>query len=219
MTETIGKDELARMFAGAADRIRNEHERLSELDSIGGDGDHGSTMLRCVEQLEKAAVPGADNCAAIFRDAGWAVLSVDGGASSSLLGMFFSGMADAPCQAPSLDCRALSDAFAAGLRAAARHTQAKPGDKTMMDALVPAVEALRTAAASGRCVTDALREASAAARAGAESTRELTARYGRAKYRGEKTRGHLDPGATSIALLFEGFYQGLAASRGESGNA
>lgn len=187
----IGKDELTLMFRGAAARIRDQHRRLSELDCIAGDGDHGSTMLRVVEQLECAS--GATP-AELLRDAGWRILGVDGGASSSLLGTFFSGMAE--------DCGDLAAACESGLAAVRRQTRAQPGDKTMMDALVPAVRELR--AGSG------LRGAAEAARAGADSTRGLVARHGRAKYLGEKTRGHEDPGAESIALLFEGFYRGLA---------
>ena len=221
MTATIGKEELTRMFTTAAQLIRSRHRMLSELDSIAGDGDHGSTMLRCVERLEQSVSDsgGRTRVTEILRDAGWAILNVDGGASSALLGSFFTGMSDTRCESPALDCRELSEVFTAGLKAVSRHTQARLGDKTMMDALVPAIEALRASAESGLDVTEALHEASNAARAGAESTRELIARHGRAKYLGEKTRGHQDPGATSIALLFEGFYEGLASSKGESGNA
>jgi dihydroxyacetone kinase-like protein len=89
----------------------------------------------------------------------------------------------------------------------------------MMDALVPAVEALRAAADAGKSVSEALCDAAAAAQAGAEATRNFTARYGRAKFLGERTRGHADPGATSVSLLFEGFYKGLNNLKGESGNA
>ena len=219
MTETIGKNELARMFAGAAARIRSEHERLSELDSISGDGDHGATMLRAMSRLEEATMPErAGDLKTILREAGWSVLGVDGGASSSMLGVFFSGMSDAPIAYASLDCAGLTDAFEAGLKAAAKQTRAVPGDKTMMDALIPAVQALRWAADRGGCITEALEAAATAARAGAESTKNLTAHYGRAKHLGEKTLGYQDPGATSIALIFEGFCTGLAASKGETGN-
>ena len=208
--DRIGKAELARMISGAAALIREQHLELSKLDSASGDGDHGATMLRAVGQLEQAICSsGPAELDALFREAGWRVLGVDGGASSSLLGTFFTGMADAPAAGGSLDCRELSAAFEAGLKAVRRQTKAQPGDKTMMDALVPAIEALRAAADAGRSVTDALHEAACAARTGAESTRNFTARYGRAKFLGEKTRGHQDPGATSIALLFEGFDDGL----------
>lgn len=215
MTERIGRDELARMIAGAASRIRQEHQRLSQLDSAAGDGDHGTTMLRTVDRLEQTVQHHASvQCKDILLDAGWAVLGVDGGASSSLLGTFFAGMADAPCDV--LDCRGLADSFEAGLGAVSKQTKAQPGDKTMMDALVPAVRAFRAAAGTGKCIADALSDAAQAALTGAENTRDLVARYGRARHLGEKVRGHQDPGATSMALLFQGFYDALAESKGES---
>jgi dihydroxyacetone kinase-like protein len=109
--------------------------------------------------------------------------------------------------------------FEAGLTALRKQTKARPGDKTMMDAMVPAILALRAAADAGKSVIQSLHDASAAAKAGAEATRNLTARHGRAKFLGEKTRGHLDPGAASISLMFEGFCSALEKSKGEPGNA
>jgi phosphoenolpyruvate---glycerone phosphotransferase subunit DhaL len=219
MTETVGQNEMARMFAVAAARIREQHAALSALDCATGDGDHGSTMLRVVEQLDHAVSPAeAADLKTILGDAGWRVLGVDGGASSSLLGTFFLGMADTPATG-ALDCPGLAATFEAGLAAVSKHTKAQPGDKTMMDALIPAIAALRAAANAGSSVSEAMSNAARAARAGAESTRDLTARYGRAKFLGEKTRGHQDPGATSVALLFEGFSTALTESKGEAGNA
>lgn len=219
MIQIVGNDELRRMFAGAAARIRSQHELLSRLDSVAGDGDHGTTMLRTGERLENAVKPGSNqNWREVFRDAGWSVLGVDGGASSSLFGTFLSGVAEAPGDLDLLDCHALAAGFEAGLRAAQLQTKARPGDKTLIDALQPAVAALCEAAGAGNCLADAMRKAAEAARAGAESTQNLVARYGRAKYQGEKTIGHLDPGAVSVALLFEGFCDGLVEVEGETRN-
>ena len=211
MTGTIGQHELSQMFRSAAARIRERHGELSVLDSISGDGDHGATMLRVVNQLESAAP--SQELKTMLHDVGWKILSVDGGASSSLFGTFFLGMAEAPeCNSP-LDCPALAATFEAGLAAVSKQTRARPGDKTMMDALVPAIESLRAAVHAGKSVVEAMQDAAGAARAGAESTSGLTARFGRAKFLGEKTRGHQDPGAASIALLFEGFSMALAESK------
>jgi dihydroxyacetone kinase-like protein len=220
MTGGITKDDFSRMIGGAAASIRAQHAMLSELDRAVGDGDHGATMVRTVERLEKAFAPGGPgDLKTCLKEAGWSVLGGDGGASSSLLGIFFGGMADAPeCGAPACasDVAAI---FEAGLASVRKQTKAQPGDKTMMDALVPAIAALRTAADAGKSVTEALSDASGAARAGAEATRNLTARHGRAKFLGEQTRGHMDPGAVSTGLMFEGFYKGWGESKGESGNA
>jgi dihydroxyacetone kinase-like protein len=220
MTDRIIKDDFARMIAGAAALIRAQHAMLSQLDCAAGDGDHGTTMLRTVERLEKSFAPGGpEDLKTCLREAGWSVLGVDGGASSSLLGTLFSGMADAPACGASISAGDLAAIFDAGLAAVRRQTKAEPGDKTMMDALVPAIKALREAADAGKSVTEALRDGARAARAGAEATRNLTARYGRAKLLGEQTRGHQDPGATSISLMFEGFCSEFGESKGESGNA
>jgi len=220
MNGGITKDDFARMIGGAAASIRAQHALLSELDCAAGDGDHGGAMLRTVERLEKAFAPGGpEDLKTCLQEAGWSVLGADGGASSSLLGIFFGGMADAPaCGAPA-GASDLAAIFEAGLAAVRRQTKAQPGDKTMMDALVPAIAALRAAADAGKSVTEALHDAAGAAHSGAEATRNLTARYGRAKFLGEQTRGHLDPGAASTGLMFEGFYRGLGESKGESGNA
>jgi dihydroxyacetone kinase-like protein len=144
-----------------------------------------------------------------LKDAGWSVLGVGGGASSALVGTFIAGMGDADLGHES-DCKHLAASFAAGLCAVEQQTKARPGDKTMMDALVPGVQALEISAHSGEPVGRAMELAANAARTGAESTKDMIARYGRAKFLGEKTRGSADAGATSIALLFEGFSAALA---------
>jgi dihydroxyacetone kinase-like protein len=221
MKDRLNRAELSRMIASAAARIREQHSWLSELDSAAGDGDHGTAMLRTVDRLEKAFTSGPPACfKTCFREAGWNVLGADGGASSSLLGTFFLGMADGiAANVSSLDCRELSVAFESGLSAVRKQTKAQPGDKTMMDALIPGVETLLMAARAGKGIAKAFEEAAHAANAGAEATKNVTARYGRARFLGEKTRGHQDPGATSIALLFEGLYHGLLEPKGEAGNA
>lgn len=215
MIAAITREDFAAMIAGAAAQIREHHAMLSEFDCAAGDGDHGATMLRAVERLEQAFAPALMQAGSIqdlqtsLKQAGWNVLGADGGASSSLLGMWFGGMAACSACAAIGGAGDLATIFEAGLSALRRQTKAEPGDKTMMDALVPATAALRVAADGGKCVLEALRAAAEAARAGAEATRDLTARHGRAKFLGEKTRGHIDPGAASISLLFEGFYRGL----------
>jgi dihydroxyacetone kinase-like protein len=205
MNDVICISDLRRMFAEAAQQIRREHEMLSHLDCIGGDGDHGATMLRAMEMLEAEMNVEDDRpLDARLKDAGWSVLGVGGGASSALLGTFIAGMGDADLGRES-NCKHLAASFAAGLGAVEKQTRARPGDKTMMDALVPAVEAIEASANSGEPIGRAMERAAAAARTGAESTADMIARYGRAKFLGEKTRGSPDAGATSIALLFQGF--------------
>jgi phosphoenolpyruvate---glycerone phosphotransferase subunit DhaL len=221
MTACLDRAGLSRMIAGAAAQIREQHSWLSELDSASGDGDHGTAMLRSMDRLEQGFASGPPACLkTCFHQGGWNLFGADGGASSSLLGTFFLGMADGiAANVASMDCRDLSAAFESGLDAVRKQTKAQPGDKTMMDALVPAIVTFTVAAQTGKAAEAALEEAAHAAKAGAEATRNFTARYGRARFLGEKTRGHQDPGAASIALLFAGFHQGLRESKGETGNA
>lgn len=213
MTEFIERTDLARMLHSAATRIRENSAMLSDLDCATGDGDHGVTMARIAEQMELAIGSQNATCADLLQDTGWKILGVNGGAASSLIGTFFLGMSkDA---AEMLDCDSLAGIFENGRAALATITKAQPGDKTMIDALAPAVAAFRTAAGKGATVPAALRDAARAARLGAESTAGFPARFGRAKFIGEKTLGHQDPGAVSIALLFEGFSLALNELEGD----
>jgi dihydroxyacetone kinase-like protein len=221
MTDRLSRTGLLRMVAGAAAQIRQHHTWLSELDSVAGDGDHGTAMLRSVEKMEKAVAGGPDNCLrTCFEQTAWAVFDADGGASSSLLGSFFLGMRDGIGEnVSSLNCQELSAALESGLKTLRKQTAAQLGDKTMVDALMPAIEAFTQAARESKEIENGLERAAHAGKAGADATKNLTASHGRARLLGEKTRGHQDPGAVSIALLFEGFYDGLRGSKGEAGNA
>jgi dihydroxyacetone kinase-like protein len=213
MSDEITIARIKRMFAEAGKQIRQEHENLSRLDSIGGDGDHGTAMLLAFEKLEEAVQ--ANDAKAIdiwLKDAGWSVLEVGGGASTALLGTFIAGMGDAG-MGGQCGCKALAASFEAGLRSLAKQTKARPGDKTMMDALVPAIEAFAIGAAAGKAAAQSMDEAAEAAGAGAESTKQMVARYGRAKFLGDKTLGSPDAGATSIALVFRGFSIGLKEAK------
>jgi dihydroxyacetone kinase-like protein len=206
MADAIGYDDLVRMVRAAAEAVRGSQALLSQLDSAGGDGDHGTTMARAMGLVDKAvAACKKKDLKSVLTDIGWGIMGVDGGATGPLFGTLFLGMADAVGDRASLDVSALADAFVAGLAALEQQTPARPGDKTMMDALVPAVTALRDAADAGQDVATALQAAAAAAARGAEATRQLQARFGRAKNLKEGSIGSQDPGATSVALLFRGF--------------
>lgn len=214
MTERIGRTELSNMFNATARSISAQRNFLSELDCICGDGDHGTTMVRATSQLAAAiSQDGPQSLAAVFKDAGWRILGVDGGASSALLGTFVGGMGNAAI-GETMDCSDLACTLEAGLTAVSRQTKALVGDKTMMDALVPAVHAMRTAADLGHSISAALSEAAVAAHTGAESTRGMVAKYGRARLLGERTCGHLDAGAMSIAIIFRSFSEAFS-SEGE----
>jgi dihydroxyacetone kinase-like protein len=204
----IGYDELVRMLRCAARRIEENKEVLSRLDSHGGDGDHGTTMARAMTMLVKT-VDESDSSSIkdLLQAIGWAIMGVDGGATGPLLGTFFNSLSET-IESDVLDTTALATAFKAGLSGVEKHTRARVGDKTMIDALVPAVQALLEAAEQGDSPQSALESAAEAAGKGAESTKALQARFGRAKNIGEKSLGHEDPGAVSISILFQAFSEG-----------
>jgi dihydroxyacetone kinase-like protein len=176
---------------------------LDDLDRQSGDGDFGTNleaaMARVAEQLGAAPqeTPGA-----VLSAVATAFMHT-GGTSGPLFGMCFAQLARAAGAEPELGLAALASGVAAGLAGIQRLGKAEPGDKTMVDALAPASAALASAAASGAPFADALAGAAGAARAGADATAPMLARRGRASYVGEAARGVPDPGAVTVALLFE----------------
>ncbi len=210
MTERIGRDEVGRMIDAAVSGIREHHELLSKLDSATGDGDHGITMLRAAEAMAKAVEEDeSGELKSLLHAAGWSIMCTDGGSTGPLLGSFFMGLSEGVGDSDSLDSAGLATMFEAGLAKVQKQTKAQVGDKTMMDALMPAVDALREAADAGFGVDEAMGCAVEAATRGAEATTHMQAKFGRARNLGERTIGHVDPGATSISYLFKGFRDGL----------
>ncbi len=213
MPDTIAYSELVAMLRGAVELIRANQDTLSELDSHGGDGDHGTTMVRAMNKLEEAmnAAQG-ESMKSMLSDIAWAVMGVDGGATGPLFGTLFMAMSDSVADQTALDCPAVAAMFEAGLAGVNKRSKARVGDKTMVDALVPGVQAVRAAADSGATVSEALTQAAQASKEGAESTVALQARFGRAKNIGEKSAGYQDPGATSVSLMFKGFSEGVCSN-------
>jgi dihydroxyacetone kinase-like protein len=158
---------------------------------------------KVIEESEKQELKG------LLKDVGWGVMGVDGGATGPLLGSFIMGLGNGIGEQDAIDCPTLAAMFEAGLAGVRRQSKAQIGDKTIMDALLPAVEAVRQAADGAKSIKEALREAAEAAEKGAVSTKEFQARFGRAKNLGDRTIGHQDPGATSMALIFQGFFEAL----------
>jgi len=204
--QTIGSNIIVRMIEVAAGKIRAAEKELSTLDSATGDGDHGMTICRVMDAAEAAAKGDTSGkITELLNKVGWDVMSVDGGSTSPLLGSFFIGLSEGAGSAAELDAVAVAAMFEAGVAGLRQQTKAQPGDKTMIDALVPAVDALRAAANSGADVSSALQQAAEAASRGAQATKDMTAKFGRARNLGDRTLGHADPGATSISYIFAGF--------------
>ena len=184
---------------------------LTELDSAIGDADHGSNITRGMNAVvEKAGDPSTVD--ALFRTVGMTLVSTVGGASGPLYGTFFLRIGTTAGAVGELDGAALSAALRAGLAGVIQRGNAEPGDKTMVDALTPALDALDAGLAAGDDLATAARAAADAAAKGRDATEPLVARKGRASYLGDRSAGHLDPGATSTALLFEALAAALAGA-------
>jgi len=188
-------------ISAAAEALVKEEARLGDLDAAIGDGDHGANMRRGFDAVVKK-LNGADpaDLGAVFKTVGMTLLSTVGGASGPLYGGFFLDLGKRGAGAAEWDAAALAEALGGGLADIVRRGKAETGDKTMVDALTPAVEAMRTADGGLAAAAEA---AAVTARKAAAETAPLLARKGRASYLGERSIGHEDPGANSMALLLE----------------
>lgn len=206
MREIFTKEQVVEMILGAAESIRANHEYLSKLDSVVGDGDHGAAMLRVADAISKTIDENKnESIKPLLEKIGWSVMGVDGGSTGPLMGSFFSGMSAAVEDSDIFDGQTLCLMFEAGLRKVRTLTKAQVGDKTMIDALVPAVEKFKIAIQDGRSLPDALQQIAQASLEGAESTKNMQAKFGRSRNLGNRTIGHIDPGSMSIAYMFAGF--------------
>lgn len=197
----ITTDALHAWIEAFAARVAEERQHLTKLDSAIGDGDHGQNLDRGLQAaLER--IEGEDATGPLFKAVGMALVSKTGGASGPLYGTFFLDAAKAAPDGAPFDLAEWAEMMEAGLGGVVRRGKAKPGDKTMVDAMTPAVEALREAADAGDALAGALEAAAEAAREGMEATTPMEAKKGRASYLGERSKGHQDPGATSTYYLF-----------------
>jgi len=209
MPETLSYQNFCRMCQSAVGRIRANHELLSRLDAAVGDGDHGTTILRAMEAMAKTVTENSGtDLKELLAKIGWDIMGCDGGSTGPLLGSFFTGMSDAVADTTELDCAAVVAMFDGGVQKVAKQSRARIGDKTMMDAFLPALDAMHAAAPSGSIRT-VLQQAAQAAATGAEATKGLRAKFGRARNLGDRVIGHIDPGAVSVSLIFNGFSEAL----------
>ncbi|MHB1614830.1 MAG: dihydroxyacetone kinase subunit DhaL [Actinomycetes bacterium] len=203
--DVVDRDDLVRWVREFARLVVENRELLTELDSAIGDADHGTNMDRgltaVVAVLDQPDDPGTATPAAVLKRVGMTLVSTVGGASGPLYGTLFLRMAASAGDAVELDVAGFATALRAGLQGVVDRGKAGPGDKTMYDALAPACDALDQAVAEGASLTAGLTAASTAADAGRGATTPMLARKGRASYLGERSVGHQDPGATSVALL------------------
>jgi dihydroxyacetone kinase-like protein len=182
--------------------IGENAQRLTDLDAAIGDADHGINMDRGMTAVLGAldeATPA--DMSALCKQVGMTLVKSVGGASGPLYGTFFLRMAGALGAGERVDSADFAKALRAGVEGVVQRGRAEAGDKTMFDALAPALDALDAALASGGGLAAALTDATVAAEKGRDATESMVARKGRASYLGQRSVGHLDPGATSAAML------------------
>lgn len=209
MSKSLDGAAVAAMLRSAAEFVIANEPVLTKADQAIGDGDHGIGMARgckaalaSLELLGDAATPKA-----AFIAVGRAILAGTGGAAGAVFGTFFQAAGKAII-ADAIGREDLAFAFDEGVKAVMARGKAKPGDKTMLDAVVPAIASLRESEEADFAVLG--RRAAAAARRGAEATTDMIAATGRAKMLGQRAIGHPDPGALSVSFLFEGMALSLA---------
>ena len=186
-------------------------EFLTQLDAAIGDADHGINMERGFKKVNSQLSTIADkDIGSIFKSTGMALISSVGGASGPLYGTLFLRAGTVASGKHELNTTELAGVLKAGLSGVIERGKAQVGDKTMVDALTPAVKAFEQAAEDGVGIAEALGQTVAAAEQGMKDTIPLIARKGRASYLGERAIGHQDPGATSVYLIIKALHDAVS---------
>lgn len=210
MTNAISLDQLTGWLARFRDLVTEQVAYLTELDSAIGDADHGSNMTRGMDAVvDKIQVAPAGTVDALFKAVGMTLVTTVGGASGPLYGTFFLRFGATAGSVETLDAHGFASALRAGLGGVVTRGKAESGDKTMVDVLGPALDAFDAAIAVSSDIASAAHAAYAAAQTARDATEALLARKGRASYLGERSIGHIDPGAASTSLLFQALSETL----------
>lgn len=221
MSQEITLGQLHRWFILYAERIVAEEEKLTRLDAAIGDADHGVNMRRGMEKVRERLEDPENQCAdvgTLFRSVAMTLISAVGGAAGPLYGTFFLRAATSPNSGSRVDLPQFTRMLRYGLDGLQQRGKAHIDDKTMVDTIQPAVEAMEAALDSGQSLAVALAAAKQAARLGMEHTIEIRANKGRASYLGDRSIGHQDPGATSAYFLFDTAVAALTAPAPSSAN-
>lgn len=202
---TLSINAFKAMLYNALVEIKKREAEFSKLDAQTGDGDHGTAIVTAFEVVTKTAKEGTE-FKTMLNDIGFGIMLETSGSTSTLLGAFFLGMSDA-VEGTELDIDALKKMFASGLANVQSQTKAQVGDKTMMDALIPAVDAIRNSTSDD--IKDILIDAAQAATKGFDTTIDMVAKFGRARNYGERSKGFADSGAASWSCMFTAFANAL----------
>lgn len=200
----IKSEEVIAILDRIGDKIIEEKDYLTELDRPIGDNDHGINMAKGFTEVKKKlpSLKGQD-LGSIFKTVGMTLVSTVGGSSGPLYGTAFMKMGMSLTAKKEMSFPEFLTAFKAGVEGVGQRGRSTTEEKTMLDAMVPALKAMEAASERGQDAREALKEGAAAALAGAEHTKELIATKGRASYLGERGIGHQDPGATSFTYMLQ----------------
>ncbi len=198
---SLTKDEVKAMLLQVADRIIEAEPMLSEADRNLGDGDHGLGMARGMTAVKEKLAGDVESIEKAFANTGMAMMSSMGGASGAIFGTLWRNGGKALAGRDSFDAKGLADLIKAGLDGVMARGGAKPGDKTMIDALHPAMLAAQEV--TSEPLDKAITAVAAAAEAGREASKAMIATMGRAKTLGEQSIGHPDAGACSVVVIFD----------------
>ena len=209
---TVTKEQVVRWLEAVAAVLDENKAYLTQLDSAIGDADHGTNMDRGFKKvMEKLPTVADKDIGNILKTVGMTLISSVGGASGPLYGTFYMRGGMAADAKEELGAEDLVNLLQGAVDGIIQRGRAHLGDKTMIDALVPALEALKASVAAGKDASEALADAVAAAEQGMKDTIPLQARKGRASYLGERSIGHQDPGATSSYLILNALLETLKA--------
>jgi phosphoenolpyruvate---glycerone phosphotransferase subunit DhaL len=217
ITEAIVRaDTILTWLSEAEGQIKAQSDYLTQLDAAIGDGDHGTNMRRGFDAVGKALAGQGPNTppGRLLIVAGKTLVATVGGASGPLWGSALRRAGRALDDSETFDGGQLADALDAAIDGVVELGAAAPGDKTMVDALAPAAQALRDALTAGKPLDEGVKAAAEAASAGAQATVPMRARKGRASYLGERSIGHQDPGATSAAIIIAALSSAVSETQG-----
>ena len=196
------KQEFASRLQNACAAVTAAEQELTEIDSRFGDADHGLTMCKIATAIEESVRESEGGIQAMLDDAAMAVMVLNGGSAVPLWNTWLDGLQEEAPEGNEIDTAGIQAIFAKALKALSDMSGAKVGDKTMMDALIPASEAV--AAYTGDSADELFDAAAQAAAQGAEATKQYVSKFGRAKSYGTKTIGTPDAGAVSMSWFFQG---------------
>jgi dihydroxyacetone kinase-like protein len=210
MSGTITAECMHHALERICEVIEEQKTYLSELDGAIGDGDHGVNMAKCFREVKKKlGTNQGKDLQSILKDVGMVVLNSVGGAMGALYGTFFLKLAQEAAGKSELRLGDLVRMLQVAEKGVLEIGKAKPGDKTLIDTLSPAVRSLEQAEKESKSLAEALADFQEAARKGMESTKDMVAKMGRASRLGERTVGHQDAGATSCYLILQALTKGL----------